>query len=89
MMTTTFRSFPAQDGTLVFEQGFPAGLPVLEPLGDTPSEGTLNSFAQSIHASAPRILGLSMKSHTRARSVAGSPPPTPHHRSSTRSPRLA
>ena len=56
VMTTTFRSFPAQDGTLVFEQGFPAGLPVLEPLGDTPSEGARTlfpSFARSSGADLP------------------------------------
>ena len=57
VMTTTFRSFPAQDGTLVFEQGFPAGLPVLEPLdGDTPSEGARTlfpSFARSTGANLP------------------------------------
>ena len=29
---------------MVFEQGFPAGLPVLEPLGDTPSEGARTLF---------------------------------------------
>ena len=55
VMTTTFRFFPSQDGTVVFEQGFPAGLPVLEPLGDTPSEGARTlfpSFARGSGAAA-------------------------------------